>query len=212
MSKIVVIGDVHGKTEQYQKMLRQKYADDRTIQCGDMGIGFKGVGLHKMPDNHKWFRGNHDNPAKCREHYNYMGDYGYLPEDRLFWLAGAASIDRVFRVEGISWWSDEELTWTELEKVIELYAKSKPKYVVSHECPREANNWLLIDMMGSYFAAKGDLQNSRTCCAMQAMLETHQPEKWVFGHYHIFKEFKIPRFDTEFICVPELGTYVLETK
>jgi hypothetical protein len=48
MARIVVIGDLHGKSDQYQKMLRQKYNGVRTIQIGDFGIGFPGVGIHKF--------------------------------------------------------------------------------------------------------------------------------------------------------------------
>ena len=55
---ITIIGDVHGKTQQYQKMLRQRFEGKRTIQIGDMGLGFKGVGLHEMSMDHRWFRGN----------------------------------------------------------------------------------------------------------------------------------------------------------
>lgn len=204
---ITIIGDVHGKTQQYQKMLRQHYSGQRTIQIGDMGIGFSGVGLHEMPPNHKWFRGNHDNPTKCRLNKNYLGDYGYLPEDKLFWLAGAFSIDRAWRVEGISWWPDEELSFQELDKAIGLYAQVKPKYVLSHECPARVARSLLDGLMGPYFSAKADCSMSRTAQALQAMFEIHQPKEWVFGHYHVDKSFEIN--GTLFTCVAELSTYDL---
>ena len=51
MTKIICIGDTHGKTKQYQKMIRQRFVDQRTVQIGDMGIGFKGVSVFTvMPD------------------------------------------------------------------------------------------------------------------------------------------------------------------
>jgi hypothetical protein len=48
--KIICIGDVHGRTDSYQKMLRQRFRETRTVQIGDMGIGFPGSGLHKLLD------------------------------------------------------------------------------------------------------------------------------------------------------------------
>ena len=149
----------------------------RSIQVGDMGIGFKGVGLHEMPKEAQWFRGNHDNPEKCRANANYLGDYGYLPEDKLFWLAGAYSIDRQYRVEGVSWWRDEELSIEELGKAVNLYEETKPDYVLSHECPTEAALFMLQSLIGQYFDAKRDCVQSRTAQALQLMYEIHQPKE-----------------------------------
>ena len=147
--------------------------------------------------------------TKCRENKNYLGDYGYLPEDRLFWLAGAFSIDKDYRIPGISWWEDEELSYSELETAIALYAEKKPEYVLSHECPARAGRALLDGLMGPYFSAKGDCCTSRTSQALQAMFEIHQPKEWVFGHYHVDKQFKLAGSDTLFTCVAELSTYEL---
>jgi len=207
---IVLIGDVHGKTGTYQKIVRRLPEGQRSIQIGDMGIEFNGVGLHEMPLEHRWFRGNHDCPEKCRANKNYLGDYGYLEADRLFYIAGAVSIDHEMRVEGISWWRDEELSYLELKAAIDLYAEKKPRYVISHEAPSSAGRVLLVDLIGQYFAAKGDCCNSRTANALQCMLELHQPKERVFGHYHIDKSFEL--LGTKFTCVAELSRYELNTE
>ena len=207
--RIICIGDVHGKTDQYQKMLRQKFVGQRTIQIGDMGIGFAGTpGLHKdimTSGDHRWFRGNHDDPAKCRVSIGYLGDYGYLPEDELFWLAGAYSIDYMYRIPGRSWWGDEELSWPELDKAIELYREKKPRFVISHEAPQSAAAWLLNYIVPGFRPEK--LVQTRTGAAMERMLDYHRPEKWIFGHYHIDKTFEF--HGTEYTCVNELSTYLL---
>lgn len=211
MAKIIVVGNVHGKTGQYQKMLRQKYADRTTVQIGDMGIGFKGVGLHKMDDRHTWFRGNHDDPAKCRVTTNYRGDWGFDNANNFFWVAGAVSIDRDMRIEGISWWRDEELSYAELDYIVQEYSRVKPDYVLSHEAPRKAADVLLHTLSGDYFAAKRDCANSRTAAALQCMLDIYQPKIWCFGHYHFSHTFAVPFYDTKFTCVSELDTYELDT-
>jgi hypothetical protein len=79
MAKITIIGDVHGKTGEYVHKLQKLGPNAQSIQVGDMGLGFKGVGLPppgaSMPKgNHKFFRGNHDDPAKCRANPYYLGD------------------------------------------------------------------------------------------------------------------------------------------
>jgi predicted phosphohydrolase len=213
MSKITIIGDIHGKTQQYQKILRQKYSGQRTIQVGDMGIGFSGVGLHDLasiPGDHRWFRGNHDDPDKCYTYKSYLGDYGFLPKDSLFWLAGAFSIDRAWRVPGVSWWAGEELSSSELQKAIDIYIQAKPRFVISHEAPSEAAKYMLTVVLGGFRPEKLDCTMSRTSEALQVMMDAHQPEEWVFGHYH--RNVTFPWKGTKFTCVTELSAYDLETK
>lgn len=213
--KIAIIGDVHGKTNAYTQILRRLGPDAVSIQVGDMGLGFKGVGLPPpgtaMPaGDHTFFRGNHDDPQKCRRHPSYRGDWGYDSTTGIFHVAGAWSIDRDYRIEGISWWPDEELSYSTLEQVIDAYVKIKPRIVLSHDCPEIVNKVLLYDLLGPYFLAKGECGKSRTCSALQAMLDAHQPEEWVFGHYHVDKQVHAPGYRTKFTCVAELSTYTLE--
>jgi hypothetical protein len=212
MPKITIIGDVHGKTTEYKKMLEQRFKDQRTIQVGDMGFGFSRnpEGMSPMPMNHRWFRGNHDKPELCRAHPNYLGDWGYLEEEKMFFLAGAFSIDRVWRVPGVTWWPDEELSSEELQKAYELYVEKKPRVVISHEAPSKAAKLMLYDLSGEYFAAKGECSMSRTAEALQRMLDAWAPIEWVFGHYHVDKTFTWGC--TKFTCVNELSTYELNTE
>jgi calcineurin-like phosphoesterase family protein len=212
MSKIVVIGDVHGKTGNYKRLVRDMPDGQRSVQIGDMGVGFPGVVVHQMSMDHRWFRGNHDDPAKCHQHPNYLGvqDWGFLPEDNLFWLAGAFSIDRIYRQIGVSWWQDEELSYQELQKAIGYYEAVKPRFVISHEAPAKAAKNMLAFLSGSYFDAKLECANSRTAAALQTMFDIWKPEQWIFGHYHVNRSFDFE--GTKFTCVAELSTYDLETR
>ena len=224
---IIIVGDVHGQTKTYQKWLRNNLDEtQRSVQIGDMGLGFSGVGLPApgqpaLPLNHKFFRGNHDDPERCRRHPNYLGDYGYLEDDSVFWIAGAWSIDRNMRIEGVTWWRDEELNYNELNTAVDWYIKVKPRFVLSHEAPATAAKVLLYSLSGTYFAEKAQCQQSRTSQALEIMFQYHQPEKWIFGHYHVDKKFTVPGKSTEFICVGGImpynngeqpHTYELDTK
>jgi len=73
-------------------------------------IGRPGVVLPELPPEHKFIRGNHDDPKFCREHPNYLGNFGDLPDDELFFVSGAQTAS--WRVLGNSkyWYKDEELS------------------------------------------------------------------------------------------------------
>ena len=210
--RVICIGDVHGNTLNYQRaLLLRKFQGQRTFQLGDMGLGFRGVpGLQEQymsKGDHKFIRGNHDNPAECKLYPWYAGDYGYDETDGIFWLGGAFSIDYMGRIPGKSWWEDEELSYTELSKAIDLYIEKKPKYVLSHEAPARISEYLLTVVLPGFRGYKLDCMASRTAGALQEMLDTHRPVEWVFGHYHVNQSFEWR--GTKFTCVNELCSYVL---
>jgi len=223
--KIHLIGDCHAKISRLLWILDSLPKDEPVFQLGDMGVGFSGIFLPKRDPNFWWIRGNHDCPEKCRAHENYLGDYGYLEDLKLFYVAGAWSIDYASRVRGVSWWPDEELGYEQLQDAIDLYKQTKPEIVISHECPTEVGIKMLAPLMlDGYFGAKASCGKSRTARALQVMFEAHQPQHWVFGHYHIDRDIylkvlpaDVDRFadcsegeGTHFRCVSELGVYTLE--
>jgi hypothetical protein len=226
---VIFIGDVHGKIQQYRSIIRGLPEGSSSIQLGDMGLGFKGVRLFPggslLKGTHRFIRGNHDAPHKCRNHELYLGDYGYLEQDRLFYLGGAWSIDKDWRVPGESWWPEEELSYEQLDRAYQLYVKSKPQIVATHEAPSKAAFYMLDHLViggpkhtpcptdqsvllkgdeYAYYKAKLGCVNTRTSQALQRMLEEHRPQHHFFGHYHLTIDFKIG--PTEFHCLNELDT------
>ena len=153
----------------------------------------------------KFLRGNHDDPALCRAHANYLGDYGYLPDDDLFFVSGAQTAS--WRVLGNSkyWYADEEMSDSALNDAIAIYKETRPKFVISHTAPSEAAKEILKDLNGSYFFNKHGDMESRTSKALQEMFEAHQPSAWCFGHFHINKEFLIR--ETQFRCLAEMAAF-----
>lgn len=204
---MLYVGDVHGKTTdlKWRILHDPTFRGKKVFQVGDMGLGFKGVELGPMNREKLLFiRGNHDSPFECRKHHNYAGDYGYIPEEKLFYLGGAWSIDWMYRQPEISWWEDEELSEKELGEALLLYTQSEPLIVATHEAPTEAAKLLLADLAGGYFEAKAECKNTRTSRALQQMLDFWQPKHWVFGHYHVRMDFELQ--GCQFHCLPELGT------
>jgi len=225
---VIFIGDVHGKIKQYRALIRGLPEGAKSLQIGDMGIGFKGVSLYPagslLRGDHKFIRGNHDSPAACLAHKLYKGDWGYDATEQLFYLGGAWSIDQNWRVEGVSWWRDEELSYPELDRAYQLYVRVKPRIVATHEAPSRAAWHMLESLVGggshapcptdqdmrlkgdeyAYYKQKLGCVNTRTSQALQRMFEEHQPEYWLFGHYHASRRFFLGK--TEFQCLNELDT------
>lgn len=207
---IRIIGDVHGKYKRYRKLIRNV---ENSIQVGDMGIGFKArVGDTVVPlanppfdsmsrGNHKFIRGNHDNPTYCKSHKHWIPD-GTLLYDKIFCIGGASSIDTHRRVEGLNWWEDEELSTRELYAAIDKYAELKPEIVISHECPAS-----LADLIMEANRAK-HRRPSITRYALESMLHVHRPKRWLFGHWHM--SFSVSVNAVMFTCLNELEYLDLE--
>jgi Calcineurin-like phosphoesterase len=209
------IGDVHGKVHQYRDVLRELPVGAKSIQVGDMGLGFKGVYLHDggimANGHHKFIRGNHDSPTACHKHKWYLGDYG-VTEDGIFYCGGAWSIDAKARTPQVTWWPGEEQSAVALNAAVQLYDAVKPRIVVSHEAPSSVIRTLifkyinakLINEYADYYEQKAICRETRTAQALQEMLERHQPDHWVFGHYHFTQDFQALNYKTQFYCIAEL--------
>lgn len=193
------IGDIHGNFYDYQLLASEV---QESVQIGDFGIGFYSDYWHDRVadwqlDNpkHRFIRGNHDNLQKCLEMPGFIKD-GTL-KDRTMFVGGAFSIDRAARVEGETWWADEELSILDFYHIHQLYLDNKPEIMVTHDCPTKAS----VEMFWGSGLIRGKKLETRTDQALQAMWEMHQPKYWVFGHYHHTMTYKIG--NTTFICVGE---------
>lgn len=201
------IGDVHGKYSQYKKIMKD--SPFPTIQVGDMGVGFKDYLYEQDCANppydvmeggdHRFIRGNHDNPAVCAKHSQWIEDGTFNVDYRVMYVGGALSIDKEWRREGYDWWADEELSDMDLGKIIIAYKLLKPKMMVTHTCPEEVAN-AIIQQSGNGWKIP-----TRSEAAFQEMFAAHQPELWVFGHWHTHYDFCHNR--TRFVCLNELETF-----
>lgn len=205
MKKIRFIGDVHGHYEPYKRLIAEV---PRSIQVGDMGVGFRRVmgprtgEIYGNPPHyamvagdHRFIRGNHDNPEECRKHSQWIPD-GHI-EDGMMFIGGATSIDKDFRQEGYNWWPDEQLSPDALATLIELYERVMPEIMVTHECPQS----LVAAFLGHY---KVELEpgGTDTRKALEMMLAAHRPRLWIFGHWH--QSLDYVQDGTRFICLAEL--------
>ena len=213
MINIIFFGDHHGCSDTFLYMINKmtwehgKIGVDCTLSVGDIGIGFRPYNNDNYLKNgktwapeidygwHKWIRGNHDDPNMCKLHSNYLGNFGYIKKADIFFISGGLSIDKEYRIENISWWKDEELNYEQTMQCIEEYINSKPRIVVSHECPTVIKYDALTNILKSQIA-------SYTEKLLQNLYELHQPEYWIFGHHHnyIYKKYK----NTTFVGLDEI--------
>lgn len=213
-----LIGDVHGKYSRYKTIIAS--GPPGSIQVGDMGVGFRrtqGPRVGEFYSNpphyamlaghHRFIRGNHDNPAECRKHSQWISDGAV--EDGVMFIGGALSIDRHLRLEDYNWWPDEELSIKQLDDMITVYLAEKPRVMITHDCPREAGDAIYYGgrSWGSIERSSYDKLESRSEQAFQSMWSAHAPDLWVFGHWHhSFDHVLHGGRDkgTRFVCLAEL--------
>lgn len=211
-----LVGDIHGMFNDYRfyslGIGREHMGPpaERSIQVGDFGLGFgrKTFDGHvdewmKENPNHRFIRGNHDNPAVIKNTTGYIPD-GTIEGDVMF-VGGAWSIDNpdappgwYKRTENVNWWADEECSEEEFSKILEDYKNLKPRVMITHDCPHE----IAGQMFWGSGILKGPRYPTRTGNMLQKMFEIHQPDEWYFGHWHVTMKYKSGR--TMFQCIGEL--------
>jgi len=165
---------------------------------GDFGFKREWDWLTKnVSANHLTNPGNHDYGPYVNSHAHSTGNYKFFPEYNLFTVRGADSIDRIYRVEGRDWWSNEELNYQEQIDAYDNYILNKPRIVISHDCPQ-----CIMEHLFPY------TDKSQTRVMLQHMFEEHKPELWIFGHHHSHRDVNI--LGTRFICLEELQTHIIE--
>jgi predicted phosphodiesterase len=208
-TRLMIAGDWHGNLPWVERVIRHAATHDvdTILQLGDFGYWVDDgrtasylSSIEAMLDEADirlfWLDGNHEDHTRVADwqdttqypRIRYLGrGFRWQWWDKT-WMSvgGAMSVDKHYRVEGLSWWPQEELTDDEVG-----YAgrDGAVDVVVSHDCPRG------VDIPGVGPDTKGgvrgnwppdilaDAQHHReklaTICRKTA------PD-WLFhGHYHI---------------------------
>ena len=99
---------------------------------------------------------------------------------KFFTMGGAESHDKIFRKEGISWWSREMPSDEEYEEGLNNLDRvnNKVDYIISHCAPDQIQNQI------AYWYEHDKLTNY-----LEIIRQTVDYKWWYFGHYHIDKDF-----------------------
>ena len=202
-TEITIVGDVHGKINEYHDIIQ---ACDYSICVGD--FGFKREwdwfldNIFDSTKNQHWINpGNHDYGPNMRYQINgSTGNYSYFDQFDIFTVRGADSIDKHLRTNGIDWFENEELNYSEQLAAYDSYVFHKPKIMITHDCPQS--------VMLQLFPISWSYGASQTRTMLDHMLLAHQPDIWLFGHHHRSVNHQIN--NTRFICLNELETYKIK--
>ncbi len=99
----------------------------------------------------------------------------------VFTFGGATSIDRAYRTEGRSWWSQELPTFAELDEGLANLKKhaNKVDYIITHACGQRA---LAYPKMRAVAGIKSACMEAHLLSNFEDAVEF---KHWYFGHYHI---------------------------
>lgn len=196
------IGKLNTQRFPKQKSLTKS---DYLIVCGDFGLVWDNSKsdlywrdwLSDKPFTTLWVDGNHENfellyqfpledkfGGKVREiapsiYHLDRGQVLTIDNKTFFVMGGAASHDKEYRKEHISWWKDEMPTVAEMERGIKALEANNwtVDFVISHCAPRSVQtmiaSWYESDPLVRFFErVRADLNF----------------KKWFFGHYHVDKQ------------------------
>ncbi|MCK9574650.1 MAG: metallophosphoesterase [Candidatus Pacearchaeota archaeon] len=236
LQHIVVVGDNHGKWGELGYRIRERYKIRDSVICiaGDIGMGFEKTGfyldefkkLNRILENTNnvlfMVRGNHDDPSYFQgdkaplvdmfSRIKLVPDYFLLetgPANILF-VGGATSIDRTQRVEGSSYWSNEQCVY---DPIAIANLTDKVTVVVTHTAPKFADPTTKTGIMGWFnedWRLIDECEKERHNMTMiydHLKKNDHEIKYWCYGHFHFSK--RVQHDTTTFIVCDEQEFYEL---
>ncbi len=227
--RLAIIGDVHGRFDQLEELLRAACARqplDAAVQVGDFGF-FE----EKLPAARPSFHlpvplyavcGNHDDHAylararrsgalerwaEANLFYQARASVVTVGEVCLGFLGGALHADRPQRRHG-----GNVITTDEARRAADLFNSAKPEVIVSHSCPAGIGigmqstpelAWGVAEhvlMAGYDPGPHHDCGEAQLTWLWRALQA--RPRLWCFGHFHAARDITLA--GTRFLCVPRI--------
>jgi UDP-2,3-diacylglucosamine pyrophosphatase LpxH len=206
--KIILVGDIHGEFDRLRYDInRFGYENAYIIQVGDFGMGFHKPNYYKdqtfpklnevlVKKNCQLYviRGNHDDPEYFKQTNNpfdfsnitLLQDYTELDliGKSILLVGGAISIDRTWRVENKSWWSDETFK-LKLDNEFP-YKDRQYDLVVTHTRPGVCGAFKGFNNIKEWCNNDANLKTNliEESQAVDYLYEKTKPKDWIYGHFH----------------------------
>jgi predicted phosphodiesterase len=207
MSKLFIVGDTHADDSfvAYVHKEARSLGVDTIVQLGDFGYDFNRNMLASIEawlnrdENHKWYwlDGNHDHHdyieavilagqswdhpvAHFHERMFYCprGSTVKIGDKKCLFLGGAFSIDRYRRTLGVSWWEQEMIRYSDMERAVRngtdidvMFTHDVPPMAFIDDALRSANY-------------KIDPDSSANRRNLGRVVEEVAPKHLYHGHYH----------------------------
>lgn len=222
MGRILLTGDTHAQIDRLLFLNDSEMTkEDIVIVLGDFGFIWKD---NKYTDETlkllgekkctiAFLDGNHENFSLIRAKETITewngGRVGMLPYGVIHLLrgeiykingkivgvcGGANSIDKARRIEGESWWKEEEITDADVDNFAANLSKIKDKKIdimLSHDAPAS-----LVPLVKLYSYVNNTGETSKSQDQLERILQMANIEKWYFGHWHISEQ-----LDDKFECL-----------
>lgn len=181
--------------------------DDYLIIAGDFGAVWDGAKRDKEArDYHSskkyttlFVAGNHENHMLLNQYpveiwnggkihrirddiiHLMNGQVFEIENRKIFVMGGATSIDKAYRVEGVSWWPEEEPPYEVLEEGMENLKRynNEVDYIVTHTCPEVIRDEYLEKFEG-FIDYESPVEKY-----LDILLDNVKYKKWYLGHLHV---------------------------
>jgi len=201
--------------------------DDLLIIAGDFGgVWDGGTNDKKVQDFHNeknyttlFVSGNHENFTLLEtypvEEWNggkvhrisdnilhlINGEIFEINGTSIFVMGGATSLDKKFRVEGETWWPDEEPSEETFARALNNLEQhgNKVDYIISHTCPESVRKQYL-EVYPGFVDYESGVEKF-----LDKIKDTVDYKYWYFGHIHIDKNVPESRARILYNDIVELG-------
>lgn len=224
---MIILGDTHANWKNLNNIIQlvnEISYEENIIICGDFGywpkfwekyphFNLSNIDTHGNTLKFYFCPGNHEDwwsLPKTNEiieiykniYYCPFGSTKVIEDKTIMFCGGADSIDKHLRQVGIDWFPEEVISYSDMEN---LPAKdTKIDIVISHTCPR-----LVLDKFRVSWMLNKKVKDP-SCIMLDYVLETYQPDRWFFGHFHTYASFVHNK--TLFSCLDEITSPHCTTK
>lgn len=217
--QVLFLGDTHGSFQVFEKAVRQarKYQTNVIVQLGDFGywvhvdpgksfITYLNVLLEREDMWVLWIRGNHENTEELFKHFEepypdeliqISSRIWHVPDGMFFSIGdtsflacgGSVSVDKAHRVEGLSWWRDETISYRQVTECTRPeVVDSVVDVVLSHDAPDLVPLRTLLGGSGLHLSEQLDAEAAGQRALLSAVVGATNPEFVFHGHYHHYHD------------------------